>query len=214
MKVSDSVRMAIDSYEAGEVESAMLHACMAVDGTAGKLYNTRLGNNARFTQLLRDNYYILGPMGAPGINLYQTRFPVKLRSPKAFGGKPDYADVVYGIHRCTHGHGDELPDGFELLTDSQGKDGYTRMTVARTPPDRGRVQLSDRVIFGLLAVAVLSPVNKDQRVPDGYHLTFGRQRFPMLINDWWCRATEFPAVAAQDPVPTVTLDFGDMMTDI
>lgn len=84
------------------------------------------------------------------------------------GGKPDIADVIYGIHRCTHGHGDELPDGFDLLEDVAGPKGITRIVV-----ERGAVQLSDRIVFALIAVAVLSPVNATESVPEGYHLTYG-----------------------------------------
>jgi len=162
----------------------MLHACNAVDGTAKKVY-PKLGSNARFTRLLRDNYPILGPMGMPGINLVETRFPVKVQHPKAPGGKPDLADVIYGVHRCSHGHGEELPGGFQLIQDAQGPPRLTRILVAK-----GTVQLSDRVIFGLIAVAVLSPVNKGQHVPDGYYLTFGAKE-KLIINEWWGRAASF-----------------------
>jgi hypothetical protein len=75
------------------------------------------------------------------------------------------------------------------------------------------VGLSDRVIFGLLAVAVLSPANVDQMIPDSYHLTYGN-RFVMPINEWWGRAADFPAVVAQDPPPgPVALDFGSWMPE-
>jgi hypothetical protein len=164
MNVGESVRHAIDDWEAGKLEAAMLHACNAGDGTAKKVYS-REGVGTRFTRLLRENYGILGPMGAPGLDICATHFPVKVRRAPALGGKPDIADVIYGIHRCTHGHGDELPDGFDLIP------------VAARPSRRhplvisdGAVQLSDRIIFGLLAVAVLSSANVDQRVPDGYML--------------------------------------------
>lgn len=203
MNVGDSVRMAIDDWTRGELESAMLHACNAVDGTAAKLH-PGVGSNARFTRLLRDNYAVFGPMGAPGINLRKTRFPVRVRSPKAEGGQPDIADVIYGIHRCTHGHGDELPDGFELLPDAAGPLSRTRMLF-----EKGKVRLSDRVIFGLLAVAVFSPANKGQTVPDGYHFTFGKEE--LLINEWWGRAGDFDSLAAQESLPEVELDFGDWM---
>ena len=204
MNVGNSVRRSISDWEVGELESAMLHACNAVDGTAKKVY-PKLGSNARFTRLLRDNYPILGPMGMPGINLVETRFPVKVQHPKAPGGKPDLADVIYGVHRCSHGHGEELPGGFQLIQDAQGPPRLTRILVAK-----GTVQLSDRVIFGLIAVAVLSPVNKGQHVPDGYYLTFGAKE-KLIINEWWGRAAEFPAIVASDSGPLVTLDFGDWM---
>ncbi len=204
MNVGNSVRKAIDDSEAGEHDSAMLHACNAVDGTAKKAYSA-LGSNARFTKLLRDNYAILGPMGMPGINLVETRFPVSVVRPKAPGGKPDLADVIYGIHRCSHGHGEELPNGFELIQDARGAAQQTRVEVVR-----GAIRLSDRIIFGLIAVAVLSPVNKGQVVPDGCYLTFGASA-KLMINEWWGRAADFPAVTAREPMPLVTLDFSKWM---
>ncbi len=206
MKVGDSVRKSIEDWESGEHDSAMLHACNAIDGSAKKVYPALRSNNARFTKLLRDNYAILGQMGMPGINLVETRFPVHVERPKAPGGKPDLADVIYGIHRCSHGHGDELPDGFELIHDARGRDRQTRVEVVK-----GTIRLSDRIIFGLIAVAVLSPVNKGQVVPHGYYLTFGASE-KLIINERWGRAPDFPAVAARESMPLVKLDLGDWMT--
>jgi hypothetical protein len=212
MNVGNSVRKAVDDWEHGETDAAMLHACNAVDGTAKKVY-PRLGSNARFTQLLRDNYAILGPMGTPGINLVDTRFPVKVERPKAPGGKPDLADVIYGIHRCSHGHGEELPNGFELRPDARQpvRAGELQKTTVKVVS--GAIQLSDRIIFGLTAVAVLSPANKGQHVPDGYCLTFGAKE-KLIINEWWGRAADFPAITAREPMPNVTLDFKEWMDDI
>jgi hypothetical protein len=203
VKISDSVRKAIDDWQQRELEAAMLHACNAIDGTARKLYPS-LRNKERFTRLLRENYGILGPMGAPGIDLDNTQWPVDVKSPTAPSGKPDMADVLYGIHRCCHAHGDELPQGFELLLDAAGPSRRTRILV-----ERGKLRLSDRMIFALLAIAVLSPVNKGEAAAalDTYFLTFGDSA-KLMINDWWGRAGDFPAIAAKDPMPSVRLDFG------
>jgi hypothetical protein len=184
----------------------MLHACNAVDGTAGKL-SPRARNNARFTDLLRRNYSILGPMGAPGIDVEKTRFPVAVKRPRAPGGKPDLADVIYGIHRCCHGHGDELPAGFDLIADAVGPAGLTHMKI-----EKGKIQLSDRVIFGLLACAILSPINSDQTVPDSYFLTYGESD-PLYINEWWGRAGDFDAVIATVKLPQVEMKFGNWMDE-
>lgn len=73
---------------------------------------------------------------------------------------------------------------------------------------KGKVRLSDRIIFGLIAVAVLSPVNDGQRIPNGYYLTYGTTD-KLFINEWWGRASDFPSVVERDPVPPVKLDFGD-----
>ena len=83
-------------------------------------------------------------------------FPVEVLKRTNPNGKPDIADVIYSIHRCTHGHGDELPNGFELLPDAAGPARFTRMSI-----ERGKLRLSDRAIFGLLAIAVLSGANTD-----------------------------------------------------
>lgn len=202
MKVGDSVRHALDEWARGNIEASMLHACNSVDGTARKVYPA-LGSKARFTRLLREEYAILGPMAAPGIDLENTRFPVKIERPTAPGGQPDFADVIYGIHRCTHGHGNELPEGFALIRDAQDQPGATHMELSRD----GAFRMSDRVIFGLLAVAVLNPVNKDQSA-QGYYLMYERQ--VLLLDKWWGRAANFPAiVAAGTPLGSLKLDFGN-----
>jgi hypothetical protein len=90
------------------------------------------------------------------------------------------ADVIYGIHRCSHGHGDELPAGFDLIQDASAEPRHTQIGISI----EGAVQLSDRMIFGLLAVAILSPENADQRVPDGYHLDYSTTT-RLEINEWW-----------------------------
>src|SRR4051812_34228178 len=103
----------------------MLHSCNAIDGTAKKVYLSIDSSSRRFKTLLRDNYAVFGPMGAPGINIGETRFPVPGIRTSTPDGQADIADVIYAIHRCTHGHGDELPEGFELLADAQGPPGLT-----------------------------------------------------------------------------------------
>ncbi|QKW13032.1 hypothetical protein [Verrucosispora sp. NA02020] len=204
MDVGNSIRIAINDWTVGEYEAAMLHACNAVDGTARKEYPNE-GSNSRFTRLLRENYFIFGPMGVPGIDIEATRFPVRVPHPKAPGGQPDIADVIYGIHRCSHGHGDELPDGFSLLPDAAGSARITRMAI-----EEGKVRLSDRTIFGLLAVAALSPVNVGQSVPLGYFLSYEDRMFP--INDWWGRRDDFRTlIAPEGSLPCVKMDFGDWM---
>jgi len=199
MKVGHSIKKSIDEMISGDVDAAMLHACNAVDGTAGKIFKN-LGNQARFTRFLRENYHILGPMGAPGLPLLEQRFPVKVRKATTPDGKPDMADLIYSVHRCTHGHGDELPDGFELRRDTLGPNRITTLHF-----ERGKVQLSDRMVYGLIAVAVLAPVNRDQDIPDGYYLTFGNSE-ELYIHDWWGRAVDFPAILARDPIHQVKLD--------
>lgn len=104
MNVGKSITKAIDEMELRDNESAMLHACNAVDGTAAKVYPS-LGSNVRFTTLLRDNYDILGPMSLPGINLFETRFPIPVQRPKAAGGQSLLAMIAQELERSEHARG-------------------------------------------------------------------------------------------------------------
>lgn len=209
MKIADSIRLAISDMERNEVEAAMLHACNAIDGTAAKIFNN-LGSNARFTKLLRENYDVFGPMAAPGINLADTRFPISLPYAKASGGNPDIADIIYGVHRCAQGHGEELPVEYYLMPDFYGKTSITQIEVAKN-----KVHLSDRTIWGLVAVAVLIPNNKDLAVPslDGYYITVGNSP-KLFINEWWGRKTDFLEIVQSMSLPNITLDFSNMMKDL
>lgn len=204
MNVGRSVTKTIDEIEGGDLESAMLHACNAIDGTAAKALPSELRNNKRFTDFLRSNYVILGAMGMPGINLNETRFPIEVAKPKGIGRGPDLADIVYGIHRCTHGHGSEMPKGFELMPDFRSGSVNTSSSI-----EKGRIQLSDRILFGLLAVAVMAPENTGQQTPAGYHLTLAGESYE--INDWWGRRADFEEACAPLNTVQVTLDFGDWL---
>jgi hypothetical protein len=193
VKIGKLVELAINLFEDGEPEAALMLACVAVDGTGKKAYpDLEDKSKARFVKLIREAAGVFGPMGLPGWNVLDSRFAVTVVNPRApkveIEGQwyqlPDAAEVLYGIHRCSLGHGDELPDGFELIPDVGGFPGLTRMTMAA-----GRVQFSDRVIFALLSVAVLSPANRDQKLPDTSYLTLVGIQFS--INDWWGRYEDF-----------------------
>jgi hypothetical protein len=114
--------------------------------------------------------------------------------------RPDIADVIYGIHRCAHGHGDDLPDGFELMPYQEP------ITVTRV--SAGKIRLSAATVLGLLAVAVFAPENTGQPIPDSYWLRLHQQKFP--ICDWWGRQDDFREILvtarAQSP-PLGTVDF-------
>lgn len=201
--VGQSVKKAIDDWQLGELDFAMLHACNAVDGTSKKHIKSFKGNKDRFTKFLRINYDILGPMGMPGINIVETRWPIKISSPTKLAEPVDLADVIYCIHRCAHGHGDELPDGFELIPNASGPARITQSFIAP-----GRINLSDRIIFGLLACAVVSPENVTQKIPNDYFLSFAGIKFP--ISELWGRKNHLLRAIATESLPHVTLDFSNL----
>ena len=213
MEVGKSVSKAITERLGGDLESAMLHACNAVDGTAKKIYPA-LGVGARFRKLLRDNYTgILEPM-VPGVNFEKTVFPISISGASGPGGLPDVADILYVIHRCHHGHGEPLPVGWELIPDTTTEPPRTTMDFAG-PNGAWVVRLSDRIIYGMAAVALLSPANVGQ-VLEGVQLTYKSVSSDISIrldNGWWGRADDLAAITAMDRNRvSITLDFSNVMS--
>jgi hypothetical protein len=194
VKVADSVRHALDELDRGNTEAGMLHACNAVDGTARKVF-PKHGNRARFTALLRDYYWVLGPAGLPGVDL-RTRF---IGAGIADDPEPDLATVVYKIHRCTHGHGDELPDGYALTR--LGPEGQSRLEMSA----QGVLRLPSCLPYGLLFVAVLASVNAGQSIGSTtYYLELEGNRF--VVDDYFGRADLVRPVIDARPRMEVLLD--------
>jgi hypothetical protein len=184
MRVGESIRLAIKDFCAGERESAVLHACNAVDGTGAKAH-PGMGSRRRFVTLLRTHYWLLEPMVLPGINLDETRFDNITLSR---GRTPELAEIVYEVFRCGHAHGEAISDRFGFVASVGGAD--TRLVLGHE-----RLHLPDRLTFGLVAVAVLHPSNAAERVPDGYFFSLADEVFP--INEWWARVEDFRAVAGR-----------------
>ncbi|SIL81010.1 Uncharacterised protein [Mycobacteroides abscessus subsp. abscessus] len=180
-------------------EAAMLHACNAVDGTASKRFGGVVpGNAKRFTQMIRDELDIFEHIGMPGIDLRATRFPYKNVKAQSSDGRPDIADVLYYMHRCAHGHGDEVERGFEL----QPCDGEAGNHSMRFIPDA--VSLPESAILGLLAIAVLAPENSGQRAWDA---SIPWARGTLVVNVWWGRREDFLELAERGGYNRHKLDF-------
>ena len=130
-------------------------------------------------------------MAAPGIDFDRSRFPIAVKSDLP-DGRPDIADVLYGAHRCVHGHDDELPEGFELTPHGPRPQG---VHIWRT----GKIQLPASVVIGLLAVAVFSPENKGEVIPDGYQLSWYQHVFHIWM--WWGWQEHFRADHQHRPDP-------------
>ncbi|KAA8889882.1 hypothetical protein F3087_00700 [Nocardia colli] len=201
MNVGKSVQHSLDQWALADWDAAMLHACNAVDGTGKKRYPAQSVTH-RFKQVLRDDLDILHLLGVPGIDLEKTRFPVPAKS-NLPGKRPDIADVIYGIHRCTHGHGDELPAGFELIE----AEPLGTASLSKIVFEEGKIALSNLTIIGLLGVAVFAPENAGQQIAPEYYLSVFDQEF--TIADWWGRADDFRAATATVERVKVEMDWTD-----
>ncbi|BBX99168.1 hypothetical protein [Mycobacterium lacus] len=197
MNVGDSVRQSLDHWARQEWDTAMFHACNAVNGTAKKRY-PQLGVASRFRRTIRDSLDIFHVMAAPGIDFTQTRFPVAVKSDLP-DKRPDIADVLYGIHRRTHDHGDELPKGFELT-----RHGSRDATVSVWRD--GKIQLPAAAVLGLLAIAVFAPENKGEVIPINYQLSWYQHQFQ--ISGWWGWQEHFREIISGAQFSHQVLDFG------
>ena len=202
MDVGEAVRRSLDHWERREWDVAIVHAGNAIDGTAKKRY-PQLGVAARFKRTTRDSLDIFRVMVAPGIDFDQSRFPIAVKSDLP-DGRPDIADVLYGIHRCGHGHDDELPDGFELTPHGPRPAGVHVW-------QSGRIQLPSSAVIGMLAVAVFSPENKGEVIPDGYQLSWYQHVFHICM--WWGWQEHFREIVSTAQIPQTTLDFSESWAD-
>lgn len=155
--IGDHVAATIDSFERSELDFAVLHACLAVDATARRVDPGEPSNRKRFVRFLRDFYWVLEPTAMPGFDLEQSRFS---NVPLKNLANPDWAEVVYEIHRCSHAHGDHVPDGFRLVPG-------VGLSMKSGRIGDGVLEMPDNLPFGLLFAVVLCPGNFGERVPDG-----------------------------------------------
>lgn len=195
MKISEHVIYAIDDAKADKFDAAMLHACIAIDGTARRLYPAMKQGKARYKKSLRAYYWLLEPMLGGGIHLVETRFSnVQLEKNLL----PDLADIIYEIFRCNHAHADEVPVPFSVMPSSGAF--LSRWILADN-----ELRMPDRVLWGLLAVTVFSRANAAEKTTGDYYLSLGEEKF--RIADWWGREDEFRPVADKYNQTRVTIDW-------
>lgn len=202
VSVGDSVRQSLDHWARQDWDGAMFHAGNAVDGTGKKRY-PQLGIASRFRRTIRDSMDIFHAIAVPGVDFEQTRFPIAVKSDLP-DGRPDIADVLYGIHRCGHGHDDELPNGFEL-TRHAARD--TKVHIWR----EGKIQLPASTVLGLVAIAVFAPENKGEAIPINYKLSWYQHDFQ--INGWWGWQDHFREIIGAAQFSRMTVDFDKRWDD-
>ncbi|WP_075237637.1 hypothetical protein [Mycobacterium colombiense] len=198
MNVGNSVGHALGHWGKREWDAAMLHACNAVDATGKKRY-PKFGVGRRFTVAVRDSVDLLGAMAFPNLDLAHMRFPVQVRS-NLPDRRPDIADVLYGVHRCSHGHGDDLPAGFELV------DYINNYTFRFQAGKDGTLRLPAAAVLGLLAIAVFAPENVGQHAPGTSWLSWSQHKFP--VNDSWGKQDQFRDLLKREAPPKRLLDWG------
>lgn len=201
MRIERHVVLAIDELERRNLDAALMHSCIALDGTAKKF----CGGNTRkqYKDLIRNHIDIVEEMMCRGVNLSDTiwnNLNVTDGNGKIISA-PDFADVVYHIFRCNLVHCDDVPPNYDFTA----SDGLNyRLLIAS-----GKLHLPDRIVAALTAVSVFCPSNKDIVTESEHYLTWASDdaspnyKFP--IRDNWGQISRFREVVGKYPVPRVTL---------
>lgn len=175
MKIADHIKYSLDACDSKELDKAMLFACLAVDGTAKKMYPDIQKVGERFRKFVVQHLDIVELMFG-GLNLKETVFPFK-DSKRNIGIK--FEDIVYEKFRCSLAHGDELPDGYDLTV--KVADGIQQFMIDISAQS---MTLPESAIYALGLPCVLAPVNADQKIGSNlYHY-----RDPVnyyVVDRWW-----------------------------
>lgn len=183
MTIEDHVKFAIDDYQSQKFESALMHACFAIEGTARNLYKKDPATRKDYKACLREYYWIIEPMIGGGINLDETPF-TNLKIDNGHGKQLttiDLADVIYHIFRCSLGHCKSIPLKYKLRTTVNG---FPTWSVGNN-----ELMMPDCIIWALLAVSVFSKTNSGIKTKGDYFLSYGLKKF--IIKDWWGKEDDF-----------------------
>jgi hypothetical protein len=188
MKLEDHIFAGIEAFDRGEQEHALLHACIAVDGTSQKQGGRTRSNRDCYIQFIRDYYWILEPMTGSGINFNDTYFDnVPLTNEKGKRiEKLDMASFVYYLFRCTQVHGKEIQTKYKLLPRSQNSPLSYHIA-------DDRLHIPETLIWGLLSICVFCKLNNDIKTNTDHFFILGNNRF--CISDWWGLEDSFRPIA-------------------
>lgn len=201
MKTSDHIKHSLDACDSRELDKAMLFACIAVDGTAKKMYPDIPQVGERFRKFITDHIDVIELMFG-GIDLKNTIFPFKNSKGKV-GVK--FEDIVYEKFRCSLVHGDELPEGYGITV--KLAEGIQQFII---DIKHQSMTLPESAIYSLGLPCVLAPVNADQRIGNNlYHYRDTINTF--AVDRWWGKMECARQVMDFDNQVKVKMDFSQTM---
>ena len=197
MKISDHIQRSLDACDRKDLDEAMLYSCLAVDGTARRMYPAISKVGERFRKLIHEHLDIIELMFG-GLNLQETLFP--FTNAKGNVGI-SFADIVYEKFRCSLAHGDELPDGFGVSV--QVMEGIQTFHI---DIQNKAMTLPQSAIYALGLTCVLAPANADQKI--GSNLYYYRDPINMYVVDrWWGKVDCARKIMDFGTQPRVKIDF-------
>lgn len=175
MKIADHIRHSLDACDSKELDKAILFACLAVDGTAKKMYPNIERVGERFRKFIVDHLDIIELMHG-GLNLEETVFPFKDNKGNV-GVK--FEDIIYEKFRCNLAHGNELPDGYGVTV--KVAEGIQQFMI---DIENQSMTLPESAIYALGLPCILAPVNGGQKIGSNlYHYRDPINHY--VIDRWW-----------------------------
>lgn len=175
MKIADHIKHSLEACDSRDLDKAMLFACLAVDGTAKKMYPQLERVGERFRKFIVEHIDIIELMHG-GLNLQETVFPFKNNKGK-IGVK--FEDIIYEKFRCNLAHGNELPDGYGVTV--KVADGIQQF---RIDIEHQSMTLPESAIYALGLSCVLAAANADQKIGSNLY----QYRDPInqyVVDRWW-----------------------------
>ncbi|MEB8486382.1 MULTISPECIES: hypothetical protein [Acidithiobacillus] len=175
MKIADHIKHSLDACDSRDLDKAMLFACLAVDGTAKKMYPQVEKVGDRFRKFIVEHLDIIELMFG-GLNLQETVFPFKDNKGNV-GVK--FEDIVYEKFRCNLAHGNELPEGYGITV--KVADGIQQFMV---DIENQSMTFPESAIYALGLPCVLALSNADQKIGSNlYHYRDPINHF--VVDHWW-----------------------------
>ncbi len=200
MKIADHIKCSLDACDSRELDKAMLFACLAIDGTAKKLYPEIDKVGARFRKFIVEHLDIIELMFG-GLDLRETVFPFKDNKGNV-GVK--FEDIVYEKFRCNLAHGNELPDGYDITV--KVSDGIQQFMIDISGQS---MTFPESAIFALGLPCVLSPVNANQKIGSNlYHYRDPINHY--AVDRWWGKVDCARAIMDFGAQVKVKMDFSNV----
>jgi hypothetical protein len=175
MKIADHIKYSLDACDSKELDKAMLFACLAVDGTAKKMYPDIQKVGERIRKFIVEHLDIIELMFG-GLNLKETVFPFKDNKGN-IGVR--FEDIVYEKFRCSLAHGDQLPDGYDITV--KVADGIQQFMIDISGQS---MTMPESAIYALGLPCVLAAVNADQKIGSNlYHYRDPINQY--VVDRWW-----------------------------
>lgn len=204
MKLERHVLTALDAFDRGDKEDSLLHATIAIEGTAKKLFQK--GGKKCYKECIRQYWWLVERFIGEGLNLEDTKFTY-LKIDDGYGEfiqDPDFADIIYHIFRCSHAHAEPVPLHYELLSSTDGK--YPWLLDRKN----NSVRMPDTVIFALLGISVFCKANADIVTNSEHFLSWGNSDIGVKvfkIKDYWGKEDEIKKFFSDKPQTRVKIDF-------